>query len=110
MDAKKTMEWQRIMICICNALLASSSLEGIINLCRLSEKMVRAVGELEKFIIDDLLKNGQSQQNYVCNLLAKFKGFNVNGCFTLNHSMLTKMLAIFVTYLVILVKFRQSGV
>ena len=82
----------------------------IFQLCNMSENLVVAVGDLEEFIIDNLLKNGQSQQKSVCNLLSKFKGFDANGYFTLNHSMLTGMMSNIVTYLVILVQFRQSGV
>ena len=77
--------------------------------CHTSEILAVAVGELEEFITDNLLENDLSQkQNIICNRLLKFKGFDANGYFTLNHSMLTGMIANMVTYLVILVQFRQS--
>ena len=77
--------------------------------CHNSEILAVAVGELEEYIADTLVDNGQSQQqNNVCNRLMKFKGFDANGYFTLNHSMMTGMMANMVTYLVILVQFRQS--
>ena len=140
MNADKNMEWQRKMIFISNGILAFGCLYAqylvhlqklnllqrldpnhfrstviincniIFQLCHLSENLLVAVGQLEEFITDHLLKSGQSQQSSVCNLLSKFKGFDANGYFTLNHSMLTGMMANIVTYLVILVQFRQSGV
>ena len=71
----------------------------------MSEILAITVGELAEFITE----NDQSpQQNTICNRLLKFKGFDANGYFTLNHSMLTGMIANMVTYLVILVQFRQS--
>ena len=39
----------------------------------------------------------------VCNFLARFQGFNANGYFDVNHSLLTGMTANFVTYLVIMI-------
>ena len=44
----------------------------------------------------------------VCNFLARFQGFNANGYFDVNHSLLTGMTANFVTYLVIMIQFDQS--
>ena len=43
-----------------------------------------------------------------CNVLARFQGFNANGYFDVNHSLLTAMTANFVTYLVIMIQFDQS--
>ena len=78
--------------------------------CHTSEILAVAVGELEEFITDNLLENSQSQQqNAICNRLLKFKGFDANGYFILNHSMLTGMIANMVTYLVILVQFRGES-
>ena len=44
----------------------------------------------------------------VCSLLARFQGFDANGYFDVNHSLLTAMTANFVTYLVIMIQFDQS--
>ena len=81
----------------------------ISQFCHASEVLAVAVGELEEYITDNVADIGQSQQlNTVCSRLLKFKRFDANGYFALNHSMLTGMIANMVTYLVILVQFRQS--
>ena len=109
MEADESIEWPRQGIFISCGILAFGFLYLIFQLCDLSEMLVVNVGELEDLIIDYQLKNVESRQHSdVCNLLSKFKGFDANGYFTLNHSMLTGMIANIVTYLVILVQFRQS--
>ena len=109
MNADENMEWERQMASISYGILALHSILIIFQLCHMSEILANSVGELEVFITDNLLELRQSQQqNTVCNRLLKFKGFEANGFFTLNHSMLTGMMANMVTYLVILVQFRQS--
>ena len=81
----------------------------IFQFCHASEVLAVAVRELEEYITENVADFGQSLQlNTVCNRLLKFKGFDANGYFSLNHSMLTGMIANMVTYLVILVQFRQS--
>ena len=106
-----SMEWYRQGLFISCGILAFGFLYLTFQLCHLSEMLVVNVGELEVLIIDYQFKNGESRrQKDVCNLLSKFKGFDANGYFTLNHSMLTGMIASIVTYLVIVVQFRQSGV
>ena len=62
--------------------------------------------ELRRKILDIQFQTGQSEA--VTSLLEEFKGFHAKGFFTLNHSLLTGMTANFVTYLVILVQFKQS--
>ena len=110
MNADASMEWQRQGIFISCGILAVGFFYLIFTFCHLSEMLVVNVGELEDLIIDYNFKNGESQQkNDVCNLLSKFNGFEANGYFTLNHSMLTGMIGNIVTYLVILVQFQQSG-
>ena len=61
---------------------------------------------MKKRILDIQFQTGQSEA--VIALLDEFKGFDAKGYFTLNHSLLTGMTACFVTYLVILVQFKQS--
>ena len=111
MDADESMEWQRQGIFISCGILALGFFYLIFALCHTSEMLVVNVGGLEDMIIDYHFKNNREtqQKNDVCNLLSKFNGFEANGYFTLNHSMLTGMIGNIVTYLVILVQFRQSG-
>ena len=111
MDADESMEWQRQGIFISCGILALGFFYLIFALCHASEMLVVNVGGLEDMIIDYHFKNNREtqQKNDVCNLLSKFNGFEANGYFTLNHSMLTGMIGNIVTYLVILVQFRQSG-
>ena len=108
MDADGSMEWYRQAFFISCGILWFGFLYLIFQLCCLSEMLVVNVGELEDLIIDYQFKNGESRKNDVCYLLSKFKGFDANGYFTLNHSMLTGMIANIVTYLVILIQFRKS--
>ena len=61
---------------------------------------------MKKRILDIQFQTAQSEA--VITLLDEFKGFDAKGYFTLNHSLLTGMTANFVTYLVILVQFKQS--
>ena len=111
MDADNGMEWERKFIFIYNGLMALGLLYWIISVSTTSEMLAVYVRQLEDLIMNVQLKaNEVQQQNMVCNFLSKFSGFDANGYFTLNHSMLTGMIANIVTYLVILVQFRQSGV
>ena len=110
MNVGEYVEWEHKMVSVSYGVLAFGNFCLIFHLCHISENLVVAVGELEEFIIDHLLKNGKWQQNSVSNLLSKFKGFDANGFFTLNHSMLTGMMVNIITLLVILVSFRLSGV
>ena len=108
--ADEKIEWERKMVSVSYGVLAFGNFCLIFHLCHVSENLAVTTGKLEKFIIDDLMENGDSQhQNAVCSLLSKFKGFNANGYFTINHSMLTGLIASLVTYLVILVELKQSG-
>ena len=61
---------------------------------------------MKKRILDIQFQTGQAET--VITLLDEFKGFDAKGYFTLNHSLLTGMTANFMTYLVILVQFKQS--
>ena len=54
------------------------------------------------------LHSKSDETEMVCTLLARFQGFDANGFFNVNHSLLTAMAANFVTYLVILIQFDQS--
>ena len=110
MNAGEDVEWEHKMVSVSYGVLAFGNLCLIFHLCHVSENLAVTTEKLEKFIIDDLMENGDSQQqNAVCSLLSKFKGFNANGYFTINHSMVTGLIASLVTYLVILVELKQSG-
>ena len=111
MDADASMDWERICVYISKGFLAFGFVYLIFALCTMSEAVNVSVRELEDFIMNVELKINQTQQQIIIsNCLSKFRGFDANGYFTLNHSMLTGMIASIVTYLVILVQFRQSGV
>ena len=101
-----------IDVALCaDGFLAFGLIYLIFALCTMSELVVVSVRELEDFITNiHLNTNPAQQQIMICNSLSKFRGFDANGYFTLNHSMLTGMIASIVTYLVVLVQFRQSGV
>ena len=75
-------------------------------LCNISETILTSVQKLKS-----LIQNEQYQTNQldcVSFMLDDFKGFDANGFFILNHSMLTGMITNFTTFLVILVQFNQS--
>ena len=79
--------------------------------CWMSEKVAKQTNCLKNKIIEGTSGNNNSLQydsNYICTLLDEFKGFDCNGFFTLNHSMLTAMTASFFTFMVILIQFKQS--
>ena len=112
MNSGEDVEWEHKMVSVSYGVLAFGNLYLIFHLCHVSENLVVTVRELEKVIIDDFFKNDEfhQRQNALCNLLSKFKGFNANGYFTVNHLMLTGMIANIVAYLVILVEFRLDDV
>ena len=112
MDADASMDWERKCVYFFSkGFLAFGFVYLIFALCTMSEAVNVSVRELEDFIMNVELNTNQAQQQIIiCNCLSKFRGFDANGYFTLNHSMVTGMIASIVTYLVILVQFRQSEV
>ena len=72
--------------------------------CTLSEDLADKVQRLKIAV----LSNGSHQAEDIIQELDEFKGFDANGYFTLNHSLLTAMTTNFATFLVILVQFKQS--
>ena len=73
-------------------------------ICNLSESVAKQVKSLRKKIIaraKDLTDSMPDDSNYICTLLEEFKGFDANGFFTLNHSLLRGMFVQFLTFLVI---------
>ena len=74
------------------------------SFCTLSEDLANKVQRLKITI----LSKGNHQADDIIQELDEFKGFNANGYFTLNHSLLTAMTTNFATFLVILVQFKQS--
>ena len=111
MDADASMDWERKCVYISKGFLAFGFVYLIFGLCTVSEAVSVSVRDLEDFIMNVELNTNQAQQQIiVSNSLSKFRGFDANGYFTLNHSMVTGMIASIVTYLVILVQFRQSEI
>ena len=79
---------------------------NIYNLCSYSELMANKVQELKRKILDIQFQNGEADAILI--LLDEFKGFNANGYFTLNKSLLTSMTSNFLCFFVILIQFKQS--
>ena len=50
----------------------------------------------------------QDDPNDICSLLDEFKGFDANGFFILNHSLLTSYAVNFLTFIVILMQFNPD--
>ena len=81
-------------------------------ICNLSEGVAKQAKSIRNKIIDRpselTYTTGQDNSNYICTLLDEFKGFNANGFFTLNHSLLCGMFVNFLTFLVIVVDIALS--
>ena len=71
-----------------------------------SEKVLKKIQTLEEFILDLPFK--PNEVDYVLALMARFQGFDGNGFFTLNHSMLSSITATFINYFVIIFSFRMN--
>ena len=81
----------------------------LVTICCLSEKVAKQAKCLKNKIMEGALDyTEQDDSNYICSLLDDFKGFDGNGFFTLNHSLLTGMAGSFFTFIVILIQFKQS--
>ena len=75
-------------------------------ICYMSEQIVSRVQTLKIKIIETDPRIANREILYLA--LGEFQGFDGNGYFTLNNSLLTGMVASFTTYLVILIQFKQS--
>ena len=84
--------------------LAFASL--LFKLCSSSQELANKIKEIKNKILEIQFNTGQVDA--VLALLDQFQGFDGHDFFTLNHSLVTGMTANFVTYLVILVQFKQS--
>ena len=100
--------WEKICLVIGFAVTEFCFIYMLYGMCTLSERVAKNVQELKKVLLNIEFETGQS--NSVCLLLDDFQGFDADGYFTLNHSLLTGMTTTFVTFLVILVQFKQSGI
>ena len=81
----------------------------LVTNCWLSEKVAKQAKCLKNKIMEGASYHTVSDDsNYICSLLDDFKGFDGNGFFTLDHSLLTGMTGNFVTLMVILIQFKQS--
>ena len=79
----------------------------LISICWLSENVAKQVKCLKNKVMEEA-SNNTVDSNYICSLLDEFQGFDGNGFFTLNHSLLTGMAGSFFTFIVILNQFKQS--
>ena len=101
-----TIHWNELAL-IFGSLLSCFYVSFVLFfLCKNSENLISKVQFVNLKIVDFKMVNAEIETIY--GLLDKFKGFNANGYFVVNSSLLTGMVANFVTYSVILIQFRQS--
>ena len=100
--------WEKICLVIGFAVTELSFIYMLFGMCTVSEHVAKNVQELKKVLLNIEFETGQS--NSVCLMIDDFHGFDADGYFTLNHSLLTGMTTNFLTFLVILVQFKQSGI
>ena len=101
-----TTHWDELALIFGNLVACFYVTFVLFFLCENSEKLVCKVRHVNLKIMDFKMVNAEIETIY--GLLDKFKGFNANGYFVVNSSLLTGMVANFVTYSVILIQFRQS--
>ena len=98
--------WSKFLQGLGFILLVLFILYLLYTLCAFSEKIRKSVQELKSAIKD--VHYGMNKADAICLMLDDFKGFDANGYFTLNNSLLTGMTAGLATFLVILIQFNQS--
>ena len=99
----------KMLITIGRVLFMMHCIIWLITHCWLSEEVAKQAKCLKNKIMEgDSNCTIQDDSNYICSLLDEFKGFDGNGFFTLNHSLLSGMTGTFVTLMVILIQFKQS--
>ena len=79
----------------------------LVYLCTFGENVVTVVQDINTKILEFQTSNDVGLPVSV--QLQNFYGFNANGFFIVNHSLLTGMTANFLTYMVILIQFQQSS-
>ena len=101
-----TASWDHLLFtfgalvgCLCTAFI-------LFYLCRTSEFLHCKVQEVNAKVTEFNIVNSEVQ--LVSRCLENFQGFNADGYFTVNNSLITGMVANFVTYSVILIQFGQS--
>ena len=99
--------FMRILITIGKIFMVITPIMIFIAICWLSENVSKKVKCLKNKIMEEASEN-TVDLNYICSLLDEFHGFDGNGFFTLNHSLLTGMAGSFFTFIVILIQFKQS--
>ena len=100
--------WSKFLQMLGFILLVLFILYLLFTLCWFSEKMRKSVQELKSAIKD--VHYGMNKADAICLMLDDFKGFDANGYFTLNNSLLTGMTSGLATFLVILIQFNQSEI
>ena len=100
--------WSKFLQGLGFLLLVLFILHLLFTLCAFSERIRKSVQELKSAIKD--VHYGMNKADAICLMLDDFKGFDANGYFTLNNSLLTGMTAGLATFLVILIQFNQSEI
>ena len=101
----------RILTTLGRAIYMIHRILGLVTYCWMSEELARQTKNLKNKIMEEDINHTDTIQNdssYICSLLEEFEGYDGNGFFTLNHSLLTGMTGNFVTLMVILIQFKQS--
>ena len=104
--SEELKHWETICVFVGFVLFDLALIFGTFILCHTSESLANKVQELKKVILNIEFQTGQS--NAVFLKLDEFQGFIANGYFTLNHSLITSLTTNFLTFLVILVQFKQT--
>ena len=103
----------RMLLTIGMVILMIYWIMGLVTQCSLAEEVAKQTKCLKDKIMEgaSACTNAtitRDDSNYICSLLDEFKGFDGNGFFIINHSLLTGMAGNFVTLMVILIQFKQS--
>ena len=101
------ISWEQQCLVISFLLTTFGLIYLVFRFCSTSEDLAINVQELKEWIMENLSGN-VGEIDTITFHLQDFQGFDGNGFFTLNHSMVTAMTANIATYLVILVQFKQS--
>ena len=101
------ISWEKQCMVISYLLTSFGLIYLVFRFCSTSEDLAINVQELKEWIMENLSGN-VGEIDTITFHLQDFQGFDGNGFFILNHSMVTAMTANIVTYLVILVQFKQS--
>ena len=105
---ENSVGWQVILVLTGISLMISFFIYNLYVFCTISEKIISQVQAMKTKVMNLELQTLESSLVY--SALGEFQGFDANGYFVLNHSLLTGITANVTTYLVILIQFKQSGI